>query len=99
MAANAGGFNFFSSVILEVAEAVHIPRQSLHMFYDEDSSTIAFNQDGALFMNYRYFEALHFAGVQQGRTEDAVVYWFVVACHELAHNIVSDHSAAHSYYT
>lgn len=99
MAANLGGFNFFSSVILEVAEAVHIPRQSLHMFYDEDSSTIAFNQNGALFMNYRYFEALHFAGVQQGRTEDAVVYWFVVACHELAHNIVSDHSAAHSYYT
>ena len=99
MAANSGGFNFFSSVILAVAEAIHIPRQSLHMFYDEESNTIAFNLNGALFMNYRYFENLHFPDVQQGNTGDAVVYWFVVACHELAHNIVKDHSAAHSYYT
>ncbi|TKA64973.1 hypothetical protein B0A49_08571, partial [Cryomyces minteri] len=29
----------------------------------------------------------------------AAVYWWVVLCHELAHNLVKEHSADHSYYT
>ena len=29
---------------------------------------------------------------------DALLYWWVTLCHELAHNLVSDHSAEHSYY-
>ena len=99
MAANSGGFNSFERVILIIAEVMSISRQSLHMFYDEESATIAFNSSGALFVNYRYFESLHLAEVQREELADAVVYWFVVCCHELAHNIVSDHSAAHSYYT
>ena len=101
MAANAGGFDFFSSIILIVADAMGIPRHSLHLFYDKvsDSDSIAFNGNGALFFNYRFFESLHFPDVQQGKAADAIVYWFVVACHELAHNIVKDHSSAHSYYT
>ena len=99
MAANNGGFNSFETVVLTVAQTMNIPRGSMHMFYDEDSATIAFNSSGALFMNYRYFEGLHLPDVQQGKLADAVVYWFVVACHELAHNIIADHSAAHSYYT
>jgi len=27
------------------------------------------------------------------------VYWWVILCHELAHNLVGDHSSDHSYYT
>jgi hypothetical protein len=27
------------------------------------------------------------------------VYWWVILCHELAHNLVADHSSNHSYYT
>ena len=99
MAANSGGFNSFASVIVTVADSLHLPRQCLHLFYDEDSATIAFNSKGALFFNYRYFENLHLPAVQQGNEVDAIIYWFVVACHELAHNIVADHSSAHSYYT
>ena len=98
MAANSGGFNSFASVMVTIADALHLSRQSLHLFYDEDSATIAFNSNSALFFNYRYFENLHLPAVQQGNDGDAVIYWFVVACHELAHNIVADHSAAHSYY-
>ena len=37
--------------------------------------------------------------MQQGRRTDAVAYWCVVMAHELAHNLVADHSAQHSYYT
>ena len=99
MVANSGGFDTFEKVVLKVAQIMNVGRGSMHMFYDEDSATIAFNSSGALFMNYRYFEGLHLLDVRQGKIADAIVYWFVVACHELAHNIVADHSAAHSYYT
>jgi hypothetical protein len=27
------------------------------------------------------------------------VYWFVTLCHELAHNLVSEHSQQHEFYT
>lgn len=37
--------------------------------------------------------------MQQGKKADAIAYWCVVMAHELAHNLVSDHSAQHSYYT
>ena len=68
------------------------------MFWD-DSGTIAFNTNRALFFNYRYFESLHLADFQQGRMGDALIYWFVTLAHELSHNLVADHSAAHSFYT
>ena len=38
---------------------------------------------------------LHLAG----NKGEALVYWFVTACHELGHNIVRDHSSDHSFYT
>ena len=34
-----------------------------------------------------------------GRPAEAIIYWFVTLCHEVAHNLVSDHSSAHSFYT
>lgn len=98
LAANASAINMFASVLLDCAEAFNLSPTSIHIFYEDNSSTIAFNQNGALFFNYRYFETLHMPAAQQGKTGDAVIYWFVVFCHELAHNLVKDHSAAHSYY-
>ena len=96
--ANSSAFNAFGTVMLTIAEAMHLPRQSIHLFYDV-SESIAFNQGRALFFNYRYFENLHLATVQRGDISNAVVYWFVTACHEVAHNLIADHSSAHSYYT
>ena len=98
MGANAQELNAFSSILLAVGEAMHLSRYSLHIFYEEHSATIAFNTNRALFFNYHYFVNLHLADVRQRNTADAIIYWFVVTCHELAHNIVADHSAAHSYY-
>ncbi|MCJ1353498.1 MAG: hypothetical protein MMC33_003484 [Icmadophila ericetorum] len=98
MAENASALNMFASVLLDCASAFNLSTASIHIFHEANSSTIAFNQNGALFFNYLYFENLHLPAVQQGKTGDAVVYWFVVFCHELAHNLVKDHSAAHSYY-
>jgi len=96
---NASAMNAFVSVLFDCAESVGLAKSSLHIFRDDDSSTIAFNQNKALFFNYRYFEKLHLPDVLQGKKDRAIIYWFVVLCHELAHNLVADHSSAHSYYT
>lgn len=84
LAANASALNAFAEVLLNCASVFGARRESLHIFYDEKGSTIAFNQSQALFFNYRYFENLHLPGVQQGHSSDAVIYWSVVMAHELA---------------
>ncbi len=99
LAANASALNLFASVLLDCADTFSLKRNTIHIFYDDAGSTIAFNQNKSLFFNYRYFENLHLPLVQQGNRTDAIAYWCVVMAHELAHNLVSDHSAQHSYYT
>lgn len=99
LAANASALKLFASVLLDCADTFSLKRNTIHIFYDSSGSTIAFNQNKSLFFNYRYFDNLHLPLVQQGNRTDAISYWCVVMAHELAHNLVSDHSAQHSYYT
>jgi len=99
MRANSSALNDFASILVDCGQVFALPLGSLHIFYDDHGGTIAFNRQGSLFLNYRYFENLHLPQVQQGRRADALVYWWVTLCHELAHNLVEDHSSNHSYYT
>lgn len=99
MRANSSGLNDFASVLQDCGNVFALRVDSLHIFYDDNGSTIGFNRKGSIFFNYRYFENLHLPKVQQGDTSEALVYWWVVLCHELAHNLVQDHSSNHSYYT
>lgn len=89
----------FSTLLVEIAHIFDLPIHTMHIFYDEEGPTIAFNQSGALFFNYRYFSELHPPAPQVPISADALVYWFVVACHELAHNIVQVHNSTHSFWT
>lgn len=84
LAANASALDLFVSILLDCASVFSLARKTIHIFYDESGSTIAFNQNKALFFNYRYFENLHLPLVQQRNTANALVYWFVVMAHELA---------------
>ena len=103
--ANIFELNSFSSVLLEVAAVFDLPTPVIHMYYDDNGPTIAFNLNGSLFFNFRYYRELHHeAWVAGGKVavkgrRDALIYWFVTACHELGHNIVKDHSSDHSFYT
>ena len=99
MEANVSALKLFATILLDCADIFLLSTSSVHIFYDDAGSTIAFNQNKALFFNYRYFENLHLPVVQQGDKKDAIVYWSVVMAHELSHNLVTDHSAQHSYYT
>ncbi len=84
LSAQAAALHSFALVLLDCAGVFGMKRECVHLFYDDTGSTIAFNQNKALFFNYRYFQNLHLPDVRQGKRADAVVYWFVVMAHELA---------------
>lgn len=85
LSSSAPGLNLFAHVLMDCADIFLLDRKSLHIFYDDRGSTIAFNQNKSLFFNYRYYENLHLKQVEKGQTGEAVVYWFVVMAHELAY--------------
>ncbi|TGJ81972.1 hypothetical protein E0Z10_g6780 [Xylaria hypoxylon] len=99
LSSNHAAINSFAALLKDVGDVYQIPRNVLHIFYDESGSTIAFNRDGSIFCNLRFYIQLH---SDQRTGEDrasAAVWWWVVLAHELAHNIIQPHNADHSYYT
>ena len=102
LASNRAGINIFASVLLDCGAIFSMRADSLSIFYDQGGKTIAFNRAGSIFCNYYYFQQLQEQSLLQSASPDrtdAIVYWWVILCHELAHNLVGDHSSAHSYYT
>lgn len=99
-AQNGHQINNFASVLLDIAAIFNISQKTLHIFYDPKGATIAFNLNGALFFNFHWYKQLHAALSETSRDMriQTVAYWWVVFCHELAHNLVSEHSAQHSFY-
>lgn len=72
-----------------------LPRKAMHIFYDEAGGTIAFNSNGSVFCNFRFWMQLH----ENSDRVAGAAYWWIVVAHELAHNLVKEHSAEHSFYT
>jgi hypothetical protein len=98
---NSAGINLFAALLIECASVFSLRKDSLSVFYDPGGKTIAFNRAGSIFCNYFYFQQLHEKELLQNQSADrseSMVYWWVILCHELAHNLVGDHSSAHSYY-
>lgn len=111
---NSAGLTAFASLLKDVASVfAPLDVGCVNIFYDNGKS-IAFNRQGSIFCNYLYFRQLHEDAVlkkhghvdadagdegdkEEGRG-DALLYWWVTMCHELAHNLVADHSSEHSYY-
>lgn len=100
MQQNGGGIDAFAELLLEIGGVFGLSRNTLHVFHDGRGNSMAFNSNGSLFFNYRYFAQLHLAGMRGDPLlrAQAMVFWWVVACHELAHNLVADHSSDHSYW-
>lgn len=100
--ANAQGLEYFATVLLAAASVFPVAKASVHIFHEDTpgSKSIAFNKQGSLFFNYRFFKQLHLAGMGSGKGRgDAIVYWWTTFCHELAHNLVAEHSSQHGYWT
>ncbi|KAL0228432.1 hypothetical protein RCL1_004575 [Eukaryota sp. TZLM3-RCL] len=62
-----------------------------NVFVDE-SSTIAFNRGGQLFFNVFYHKKLLTMNI-----DHILSHWFIVYCHELAHNKVKNHGEEFGY--
>ncbi|KAM0713568.1 hypothetical protein Q7P37_010530 [Cladosporium fusiforme] len=90
----------FVVLLRQCAAIFDLPVSTVNIFADEQGATIAFNQSGSLFCNLRFFEQLHSQnmGSPEGLVE-AMSYWWITLCHELAHNLVGDHGPQHSFYT
>lgn len=98
--AHSRSITTFEGVLRDIGTIYGLAPTVLHIFYDERGNTIAFNSNGSVFCNLRFFLQLHAErmGSGNGRTE-ATTWWWVVIAHELAHNLVQPHNSDHSYYT
>ncbi|KAI9884533.1 MAG: hypothetical protein M1823_003691 [Watsoniomyces obsoletus] len=99
----------FAKLLKDCAEIFNLPNlHCLHIFMD-NGDTVAFNRRGSIFANFQFFQLLHFEAIDRqqrgvdgsggtGAYGDALFYWYTILCHELAHNLVSTHSSAHSFW-
>lgn len=89
----------FLPLIFGLTTVFGVNSAAVNIFLDKKSNTVAFNMSGSLFFNLAWFMALHSEGcaTKQGKLR-ALDSWFFTYCHELAHNLVSDHNARHSWY-
>ncbi|CAF1439050.1 unnamed protein product [Adineta steineri] len=74
----------------------HISQSVIHLFRDINSARVAFNTNGALFFNLRYFEQvfakdLEFSLENNSTIRTIINFYFLIFCHELTHNIHLSH--------
>lgn len=99
---SSAGLTAFATLLKEVGEVFSLNPRTINIFFEASGKTIGFNRNGSIFCNYRYYYDLHeknATAVGGDGFAEAFVYWWVILCHELAHNLVGDHSSEHSYYT
>jgi hypothetical protein len=92
----------FIRVLSLLAKVFNMDPRAMNVYWDKVGGTVAFNRGRTLFFNLRFYLGLHF---KNNRPEDNIpeeldtyYYWFLVACHELAHNFVAEHNSHHEYY-
>jgi len=88
----------FIHVVTPLAQIYNLPMTSLHIFYDMAGGLIAFNRNGSIFINLRYFEAWHDQDARNGRQQQAQISWFFTLAHEIAHNLIEPHNSEHEFY-
>ncbi|KAF2845371.1 hypothetical protein T440DRAFT_472692 [Plenodomus tracheiphilus IPT5] len=94
-----GQLSTFLPLIFGLTTVFAVNPAAVSIFLDRKSNTVAFNLSGSLFFNLAWFMTLHSEGcaTKEGKLR-ALDSWFFTYCHELAHNLVGDHNARHSWY-
>ncbi len=88
----------FAVVMERLCNVFGLRLSSIAIYHDPNGKAIAFNSGSALYFNLRYFYSLHYAN-NVHRSRACYSYWYVVACHELAHNMEGPHNRTHAFYT
>ncbi|KAJ2964603.1 hypothetical protein NQZ79_g415 [Umbelopsis isabellina] len=92
----------FSEIIRTLSGVFGVNEVAIHMFYDPNGNAIAFYRNGSLFFNLRFYLSLHdhTSGrlsdrEKQTKIRDAMKFWYLTMCHELAHYFQDTHNAQH----
>ncbi|KAH9485292.1 hypothetical protein JR316_0002200 [Psilocybe cubensis] len=88
----------FVYIMKPLATIYDLPLTKLHIFYDLEGGIIAFNRNGSIFLNLRYFEEWHDTDVKNEKLQDAYISWYFTIAHEIAHNLVQPHNSEHEFY-
>ncbi|KAG6829550.1 hypothetical protein H0H92_004219 [Tricholoma furcatifolium] len=91
-------FARFIHILVKLSRVYDLPLTSLHVFYDMAGGLIAFNRNGSIFVNLRYYMEWHDVDVAEGRLNPAYISWFFTLAHEIAHNLVQPHNSEHEFY-
>ncbi|KAI9626277.1 hypothetical protein KEM48_010529 [Puccinia striiformis f. sp. tritici PST-130] len=83
---------------LSEVQIFDIDPNSLHIFYDLEGPIIAFNRNGSLFFNLRFYLSWYDEEVKKGNLSNALIGTFSTFAHELAHNLVEAHNSEHEYF-
>ncbi|KDE08540.1 hypothetical protein MVLG_01317 [Microbotryum lychnidis-dioicae p1A1 Lamole] len=89
---------FIRLIVLPVSEVLTLDYRALHIFFDSTGPLIAFNRNGSIYLNLRYYEAWYDSQVQQGQLHDALISTYHTLAHEVAHNLVKPHNSEHEFY-
>ncbi|CAG8511335.1 12498_t:CDS:10, partial [Dentiscutata erythropus] len=84
----------FINILINLADIFGLTRDKIHIFYDNDSSSIAFNRQNVLFFSLKYYIESHYSE-NSTLSGNAMISWFMTFCHELAHNAIKQHSSKH----
>ncbi|GBC47096.2 hypothetical protein GLOIN_2v1761434 [Rhizophagus irregularis DAOM 181602=DAOM 197198] len=88
----------FIYMLKDIADVFKVTPKAIHIFYDNSVNSIAFNRDGALFFNLKFYLELHEQKCKTKPTIDAMTYWFTIYCHVLAHNFIQLHNSEFEFY-
>ncbi|KAG7446407.1 uncharacterized protein BT62DRAFT_986911 [Guyanagaster necrorhizus] len=85
--------------VMNILAAIYkLPMENLHIFSEDEGTTVAFNRNGSIFLNLRYYIAWHDEQVRKGDMNPAIVSWYFTLAHEIAHNLVQPHNSEHEFY-
>ncbi|KAI9197496.1 uncharacterized protein BJ171DRAFT_519741 [Polychytrium aggregatum] len=104
LAQSHGALDQFADLLLRLGQVFKMNPRSVTIYWDPQGNTVAFNRRRTLFFNFRFYLGLHYPLVRRGDSkaqrhpDEVYYYWFMVTCHELAHNFVSEHNSEHEFY-
>ena len=87
--------NRFVTLLKNLAEVFQLAPEAIHIFYDHGAIPIAFNNNNALFFNLKFYLEYHHDESKIKFTMNTMIFWFILICHELAHNLVAAHNSIH----
>jgi hypothetical protein len=92
---NIVSLNRFIDILKDLVDVFQLSLKDISIFYDKNISTIAFNRNRKMFFNLRFYLGLHDEDCKIKPTSNVMTYWFMIFCHELAHNFIQQHSSEH----